>query len=299
MLRGRAEETARVDALLDAARRGTSGALVVRGEAGIGKTALLDHAAGRAGDLRVLRTTGVEAESELPYAGLSLLVGGLLDRVDDLPVRQADALKGALGLAEAEGGTFLIGLAVLNLLADAAPVLCLIDDAQWLDAASADALLFAARRLRAEGVVMTFAVRVPYAPDLPTTGLPELRLGGLADDAAHALVGELEPQVRERVVAEAQGNPLALRVLAEAGGGTTDGPALCRTGSCAPSPTRSTRYRNRHGPWCWSPRPTTPARRPPCCAPPSGWASECPAWIRPRPPGCCGSRVIGCSSAIR
>ncbi|MEU4325551.1 helix-turn-helix transcriptional regulator [Nonomuraea dietziae] len=216
MLRGRTKETGTIDALLAAARRGTSGALVIRGEAGIGKTALLDHTASRADGMRVLRTTGVEAESELPYAGLSMLVGGLLDRLDDLPVRQAAALRGALGLGEADGDTFLIGLAVLGLLAEEAPLLCLVDDAQWLDAATADAVLFAARRLLAEGVVMMFAVRAPYAPDFPSTGLPELRLGGLADEAAAALVGDLAPHVRDEVLVEARGNPLALRVLAEA-----------------------------------------------------------------------------------
>ncbi|MGW0485660.1 AAA family ATPase [Nonomuraea sp. NPDC003214] len=233
MLRGRTEEKAAVGALLAAAREGTSGALVVRGEAGIGKTALLDHTAGlaRAHGMHVLRATGIEAESELPYAGLSLLTGGLLDRLDALPPRQAAALAGALGLAgsDGDGDTFMIGLAVLGLLAERAPLLCLVDDAQWLDSASAAALLFAARRLRAEGVVMMFAVREPHAPGFPTTGLPELRLGGLTGEAARALVGDLPPHAREEVLAEADGNPLALRVLARArrgrdAGGLTPGP---------------------------------------------------------------------------
>src|SRR5690606_16252613 len=143
VLIGREEETAAVARLVDGARAGVSGALVVRGEAGIGKTALLDAAARGADGFRVLRATGVEAEAGLPA-------------VDGLPEAQAAAVRGALGLSEGEaGGRFLVGLAVLTLLSELAarrPVLCLVDDAHWLDDASADVLLFAARRLHAEGV---------------------------------------------------------------------------------------------------------------------------------------------------
>ncbi|GAA2208900.1 hypothetical protein GCM10009850_043580 [Nonomuraea monospora] len=179
MLRGREAELAEVARLLDQARAGRSGVLVLRGEAGIGKSALLDQLVRRACDVRVLRATGVEAEASLPFAGLQMLLRPALDRLGTLPAVQASALRGALGLAEATGTSrFLVGLAVLSLLSELAgerPVACLIDDAHWLDAASADALLFTARRVAADGVAMVFAARDEF--DAP--GLPELRLGGL------------------------------------------------------------------------------------------------------------------------
>ncbi|NRQ32395.1 AAA family ATPase [Nonomuraea sp. NN258] len=228
MLHGRISESAVLDGLLTGARAGRSGALVIRGEAGIGKTALLERAAERAaGDLRVLRGAGVEQEMELPFAGLHLLTHGVLDGLDALPPGQAAALRGALGLdqAPAGGDRFLIGLAVLTLLANLAeerPLLVLIDDAQWLDRSSAQALLFAARRLEAEGVVLIFAVRDDGRPldgdrSFAAPGVPELRLGGLTEPQAARLLAEhapdLAPPVRDHVLAEAQGNPLALLEL--------------------------------------------------------------------------------------
>ncbi|MFI6530923.1 AAA family ATPase [Nonomuraea sp. NPDC050547] len=218
MLHGRTDETAMIERLLSGAREGTSAALVIRGEAGIGKTALLEAAAARAGELPVLRGAGIESEHELPYAGLSLLLGRTAERLDRLPEGQARALAAALGTGPAgEGEPFLVGLAVLTLLAEAGPLVCLVDDAQWLDHASAAALLFAARRLEAEGVVMLLTVREPHAPGFPAAGLAELRLGGLADESAQALLteraGGLSATEREEVLVESAGNPLALLEL--------------------------------------------------------------------------------------
>jgi DNA-binding CsgD family transcriptional regulator len=236
MLHGRSEEIARIDELLAAARTGRSGALVVRGEPGVGKTVLLDYAAATAG-MRVLRSTGIESESELPFAALRLLLRSGLARLDILPPPQASALRGAFGLAEAPAADrFLIGLAALSLLAELAgdrALLCLVDDAHWLDRASADALLFAARRLEAEGVVLLMAAREDgfHAPRLA-----ELPLGRLDGDAARALLAErasgLPSGLADRVLAEADGNPLALIELPSA---LTDSPAAL-TDSPVPLP---------------------------------------------------------------
>ncbi|MFI7111328.1 ATP-binding protein [Nonomuraea sp. NPDC050227] len=214
MLRGRDKELGEAARLLERARAGQSGVLVLRGEAGIGKSALLEELVRRARGVRVLRATAVEAETSLPFAGLQMVLRPVLDRLDTLPGVQAAALRGALGLADAAGTSrFLVGLAVLSLLSELAaqrPVLCLIDDAHWLDAASADALLFAARRLAADGVAMVFAARDAF--DAP--GLPELRLGGLDEAAAAEVLAQrfstMASSVRDRVVREAGGNPLAL-----------------------------------------------------------------------------------------
>jgi DNA-binding CsgD family transcriptional regulator len=219
---GRDAELAALDGLLGQARNGTSGALVLRGDPGIGKTALLAQAAERADGFQVIRATGVEEESGLPFAGLHLLLRPALGRVAALPDVQAEALRGALGLAKAgPHDRFLVGLAVLSLLSELAvdqPLLCMVDDAQWLDRASADALLFAARRLDTESVVLLFAAR-PGA--FPAAGVPELRLQGLcAKAAAELLPAGLPAGRRYRVLAEAAGNPLALlelpRVLTDA-----------------------------------------------------------------------------------
>jgi len=215
-----------VDRLLAGARLGHSGVLVVRGDPGIGKTALLEYAAWSAGvaveaggvGVRVLRAAGVESEAEVSFAGLHLLLGSVLDRRLALPQPQRDALGGALGLRRAGPyDPFLVGLAVLSLLAELAedgPLLCLVDDAHWLDRSSAEALVFAARRLDAEGVVVVFAAR-DYEVPFPAAGLPELRLEGLDVAAAAALLAErggaeLSPRARCRVLAEAGGNPLGL-----------------------------------------------------------------------------------------
>ncbi|QKW40171.1 AAA family ATPase [Actinomadura sp. NAK00032] len=215
---GREAEVAAVAGMLAGARGGESAVLVVRGEPGIGKTALLDHAAVTAGGMRVVRGTGVEFEAELPYSGLQLLLRPAVGGLSALPAPQREALEVACGLRAGGGADpMLVGLAVLSLLTDFAGadgVLCLVDDAQWLDRASRDALLFAARRLRAEGVVMIFAVRDGEGA-FPAAGLPELRLGGLSPEAAAALLDRspLAPVVRYRLLSEAGGNPLALLEL--------------------------------------------------------------------------------------
>ncbi|MFC9665350.1 AAA family ATPase [Nocardia sp. NPDC127606] len=218
MLHGRDAEQARIDDLLSGARAGRSGALVVRGEAGIGKTALLDYAAAQG--VPTVRSAGIESEAELPFAALHLLVRPGMELVRQLPSRQRDALEAAFGLGEgAPADRMLIGLAVLTLLAEEAangPLLCLIDDAHWLDRASAEALLFAARRLEAEGVVMLFATR-SGPQDFPAPGLTELALSGLRPDASAALLDAgttpLSPAVRYRLLTESGGNPLALLEL--------------------------------------------------------------------------------------
>lgn len=216
-LRGREHEQQALGALIDGAREGRSAVLVLRGEAGIGKTVLLEDAAARAEGLRVLRGTGLEAEAELPFAGLQLLLSPALDRLPGLPDPQREALSAALGLGPGGREPMLTGLAVLSLLteyADGSGLLVVVDDAQWLDRASRDALLFAARRLRAEGVVMVFGVRDGEGT-FEAVGLTERRLTGLSPEAAAALIDEhdLTPAVRYRLLAEAHGNPLALREL--------------------------------------------------------------------------------------
>jgi DNA-binding CsgD family transcriptional regulator len=215
MLYGREVQLAAIDRLLEGMLSGRAGALILRGEAGIGKTALLDAVAEQAAGARLLRVTGVEAEAELPFAGLHALMRPALDEIDALPERQAVALRGAFGMAEAAvADRFLVGLGVLSLIAELAedrPVLCLVDDAQWLDRASADALVFAARRLHAERVAVILAARdEPVSVSLP--GLPELRLGGLDRLAAEQLLAGsgLVRAVRDELIAEAGGNPLAL-----------------------------------------------------------------------------------------
>jgi DNA-binding CsgD family transcriptional regulator len=221
VLVGRDRECARIDELLEGALAGESGSLIVRGEAGIGKSALLDYGAERADGMQLLTTAGVEAESDLAFAGLYGLLRPILDHLSELPELQGEALAGALGLAPSTGSErFLVSAAVLGLLAEAAeerPVLCLVEDAHWLDTPSTEALVFAARRLRAERVAIVFAVREGEARTFEGRGLPDLRLTGLDDEDALALLSEcsieLAPSVRERLLAEAAGNPLALLEL--------------------------------------------------------------------------------------
>src|SRR5215471_2203070 len=215
MLFGRSGQLAAIDRLLEGMRSGRAGALVLRGEAGIGKTALLDAAEQKAAGARVLRVTGVESEAELPFAALHALLRPALDEVGALPGRQAEALRGAFGLAEETvADRFLVGLGVLSLIAELAedcPVLVLADDAQWLDRASGDALVFAARRLYAERAAVLVAARdEPPGAGLP--GLPELRVGGLDRAAAEQLLAGagLVAAVRDQLIAEAGGYPLAL-----------------------------------------------------------------------------------------
>jgi DNA-binding CsgD family transcriptional regulator len=221
VLVGRDRECASIDELLEGALAGESGALIVRGEPGIGKSALFDYAATRADGMQLLTTAGVEEEADLAFAGLYGLLRPILGRLNELPELQANALAGALGLAPSTGSErFLVSAAVLGLLAEAAeerPVLCLVEDAHWLDTPSAEALVFAARRLRAERVAIVFAVREGEGRTFEGGGLPELLVTGLADEDARELLAdssdELVSSVRERLLAEAAGNPLALLEL--------------------------------------------------------------------------------------
>ena len=225
MLYGREVERARVGALVDAARASRSGALIFRGEPGVGKTALLEDARERAHDMQVLAARGVEAESELPFAGLHQLVRPALHLLERLPEPQVAALQGAFGLTQRAGeDRFLISVACLTLLSELAetrPVLCLVDDAQWLDASSADALMFVARRLDAEGIVMLFAARDGGDGGFEAREIPELEVSGLDSDAAAALIasgtgGEVAPAVRDLLVEQSGGNALALVELPRA-----------------------------------------------------------------------------------
>jgi DNA-binding CsgD family transcriptional regulator len=215
-LTDRRTECGVLDRLLDAVRGGQSRALVVRGEPGMGKTALLEYLAGRASDCRVAGAAGVESEMELAFAGLHQLCAPLLDLLEALPEPQRDALRTTFGLHFGlTPDRFLVGLAVLSLLSEAAAdrqLICLVDDAQWLDRASAQVLAFVARRLGAESVGLVFGSRVPGA-DL--TGLPELVVGRLRDADARALLDAaltepLNARVRDQIVAETGGNPLAI-----------------------------------------------------------------------------------------
>lgn len=222
---GRRGERDAVEQLLARAQAGRSGSLVVRGEAGIGKTAMLEHArdSADAAGFRVEQAVGAESESHFAYAGLHQLCAPMLGRAGALPAPQQEALGVALGsrAGDAPDG-FLVGLAALNLLSEVAedgPLLCLVDDVQWLDQASAHVLAFVARRLAAEQVVLLFALRDVGGEDVPPlAGLPELLLGRLVDTDARALLAAvvrtpMDDGVRDRIVAEAHGNPLALLEL--------------------------------------------------------------------------------------
>ncbi len=218
---GRNGERAQLEQLLDRARRGESAVLVVRGEAGIGKTAFLRWVADHAPGFRVAHVTGVEAELELAYAGLHQLCAPLIARLAELPTPQRVALEVALGLAAGDPpDRFLVGLAVLSLLsatAEEQPLLCIVDDLPWLDDASANVLGFVARRLLAEPIALVFAVREP-SPQRHLTDLPELWLDGLDEGDARALLatvipGRIDERVRERILAETRGNPLAMLEL--------------------------------------------------------------------------------------
>src|SRR5439155_16870788 len=219
MLRGRRDECAMFDGLLDGARAGRSGALLVRGDAGVGKSALLEYVIASAAGLGVVRAVGVESEMELAFAALHQLCVPVLDRLERLPGPQRDALRVTFGMSEGPvPDRFLVGLALLGLLAEAAEEPALVwgvDDAQWLDAASARALAFVARRLLAESVLLLFPAR--QASD-ELLGLPELAVGGLKEADARELLrsvvpGRLDERVREQVIAETRGNPLALLEL--------------------------------------------------------------------------------------
>ncbi|TDW77212.1 regulatory LuxR family protein [Kribbella pratensis] len=221
ILRGRESECRQLQRLVGAVRHGDSRALVISGEAGIGKSALLAYLEAEASGCSVVRVAGVQAEMELAYAGLHQLCSPLLDRLDRIPVPQRDALRTAFGLGAGPApDRFLVGLALLSLLAAAAaerPLVCVVDDAQWLDRTSSETLAFVGRRLLAESIALVFALR-DSADVQSFAGLPQLVVGGLPpDDAkdllAAAIPGPLDEAVRDRIVAETRGNPLALLEL--------------------------------------------------------------------------------------
>jgi DNA-binding CsgD family transcriptional regulator len=242
-LRGRRSEIDALDRLVEALRAGDSRTLVLRGDPGVGKTALLEYVVEQASDCRVERAAGVQSEMELAFAALHQLCAPMLDRVERLPPPQRDGLLTAFGVSPGPApDLFFVGLAVLSLLSDVAeerPLICLVDDEQWLDRASAQALAFVARRLEAESVGLVFAAR---ARSELLAGLPELVVEGLAEDDARALLdsvltGPLDMQVRDQIVTETRGNPLALLELLKgstpaelAGGfGLPGGVSLSRT----------------------------------------------------------------------
>jgi hypothetical protein len=218
-LRGRESECALLDDVIAALLAGESRTLLIHGEAGIGKTALLNYVVESSGGMRLLRAAGVESEMELAYASLHQLCSPLLDAVAQLPPPQREALEVVFGrTVGASPDRFLVGLAVLTLLSDASderPLLCVVDDAQWLDEVSAQTLAFVARRLLAEPIGLLVAAREPMG-DL--RALPEMEVLGLRDGDARALLRSvvmprLDERVRDRIVAETRGNPLALLEL--------------------------------------------------------------------------------------
>src|SRR5262245_10010651 len=237
---GRSAECRLLDELLDAVRAHESRTLVIAGEPGVGKTTLLRYAEESATGFRLQRAVGVESEMELPFAALHQLCGPMLDHLERLPEPQREALERVLGLSDGPApDPLLLGLAVLGLLSEAAaerPLLCLVDDASWVDRASVQTLAFAARRVSAESVGLLFASRDPGAE---LTSLPTMRLRGLDHNAARELLqsavgSPMDERVRERIIAETRGNPLALvelprglTALELAGGfGLTEAPAL-------------------------------------------------------------------------
>jgi DNA-binding CsgD family transcriptional regulator len=227
VLLGRSAERTAIGRVVDAARAGRAGALVLRGEVGIGKTALLDDAVAHASDLNVIRVVGVESEMDMGFAALHRLMRSFLPFRDGLPAPQRDALEAAFGLGiGARGDVFLVGLAALTLLGQAArerPLLCVVDDAQWIDQESINVLSFVARRVYADQIALLFAVREPSESPVRVDGLPDLHLRGLDDRDALELLGSvagesLGPLLATRIVSETHGNPLA---LVELGGEVT------------------------------------------------------------------------------
>jgi DNA-binding CsgD family transcriptional regulator len=222
MLLDRSDERVVLESVLDSARQGMSRVLVLEGEAGMGKTALLDHFRARAHPLRTVSISGIEAESTFGFAALHRLLLPFFDQVNDLPPPQRDGLSSAFGLStQAPGDLFLVGLATLTLLAEAAlsdGLLCVVDDAQWVDHESLRVLAFVGRRLRADGIALVFGLRASDESSLVLVGLPSLEIGGLPEDAAleilsRVLPGPLEAEMAARIVADTGGCPLALTEL--------------------------------------------------------------------------------------
>jgi hypothetical protein len=283
MLLDRLPERAALSGLLEAARAGRSGVLVVRGEPGVGKTALLDWAVDSAAGLRVARVAGVESEMELAFAALQQLCAPMLDKLAGLPDPQRHALGVAFGLETgAAPDRFLVGLAVLSLLSEAAerqPLLCVVDDAQWLDRASAQVLGFVARRLLAEPVALVFAMREEGEE---FRGLPELAVGGLRDDDARELLssvfmGPLDKRVRDRIVAETRGNPLALLELPRGVPGVPGVPGRIDPGVAGHCPTARSRSPVTLARFSRFPSPSTCARECTCSL---GSSPRPPRWWR-------------------
>jgi predicted ATPase len=221
VLRGREIECARLDSLLDAARTGKSSALLIRGEPGVGKSALLKYALDRATGMATVVARGIESESELPFAGLADLVRPLHDALSHIPPVQGAVLRGAVAVGPPVGGDrFAVYAATLSLLAAAAEtssLLVVIDDIQWLDTGSAEAVLFAARRISAEGALLLIAVREGEPTGLDLAELPLLQVNGLSEEASMQLLDDQVPTpVAPRVAAAlhfaSQGNPLALSI---------------------------------------------------------------------------------------
>ena len=225
MLHGRVPERERIGVLVDEACSSRGGALVLRGQPGVGKSSLLREAMGRAEGMQILTTQGIESESPLAFAALQRLLRPVMRHIDQLPEAQARALRAAFGeQADGGGDRFLVFLAALSLLAEAAeqaPVLCLIDDAHWLDEASAAGLTFVARRLGPERIALLFAAREGDVRRFDSEGLPELTIGGLDAETAGALLDEragmaVPPEVRDALMRQTGGNPLALVELPSA-----------------------------------------------------------------------------------
>jgi hypothetical protein len=297
-LRGRASECEALRGLISTVQSGSSQVLVLRGEASVGKTSLLEYVSELASGLRRVQVAGVESDMELAFAGLQQLCAPLLQHLEELPKPQREALNVAFG--RGVGVTpdrFLVGLAVLGLIAAAAtdrPLLCIIDDAQWLDQVSIQTLAFVARRLLADPVALVFAARDSGAEEL--AGLPELVIGGLSDGDARELlesvmVEGIDPRVRDRIVAETRGIPLRCSTC-RATSPRLSLPAGCGFRGCAPRqepsrkpscavftlflPIRSDRYS--------SLRPSRWAMQRCFCAQPRSWAFRSTRWPRLRPP---------------
>jgi hypothetical protein len=286
--RGRGDECAVLDALLEGARAGQSGALLVRGEAGVGKTALFEYAIGSARDLNVARATGIESEMKLAFAALHQLCAPMLGRLDRLPAPQREALQTTFGLsAGPPPDRFFVGLAVLSLLSEVAeerPLVCVIDDAQWLDRESAQVLAFVARRLHAESVVVLLAEREPGDA---FQGLAELVVRGLRDADARALLasvtpGRMDERIVDEVLAETRGNATRWRYWSSREDSRRRswravsgwwGRYRCRAGSRRAFWRAWRRSPRTPSGCCWWRRRNPPAIRAWCRAPPSGSTS--------------------------
>jgi AAA ATPase domain len=298
VLHGRDAERARLAALLDDARAGRAGTLLLHGEPGVGKSALLEDLVANAGNgVLVLRTQGVESEAPLAFAALHRLLRPVFGLLERLPAPQARSLRTVFG-QEDEGPVqpFLVALATLSVLTEAAedaPVLCVVDDAQWLDQATADAVLVASRRLGADRVAVVFAARDGEGRTFAPDDVPTAALAPLTDTAARALLTEAAgvtvlDEIADQLLCQAAGNPLVLVELpttlsAQQLAGAAPMPAQLQVtaGMERVFLDRCRRLPQRVQTLCWSPRPTTPARSRRCAGPGRSWTST-PAHSRRR-----------------